>query len=96
VIQFSDQEIADERLVLDSATELYYLEHNLALKNWVVMRFDRVRTPDNQEFRACILGGGQYGALVVDSRAESRVPRFMTRLFGEMVERWPDPNSLSR
>lgn len=33
MIQFSDQEIANERLVLDSATELYYLGHNLTLRN---------------------------------------------------------------
>src|SRR5690349_4012391 len=33
MIQFSDQEIADERLILDSATELYYLGHNLTLRN---------------------------------------------------------------
>jgi hypothetical protein len=33
MIQFSDQEIADERLVLDSAAELYYLGHNLTLKS---------------------------------------------------------------
>jgi hypothetical protein len=33
MIQFSDQEISDERLVLDSATELYYLGHNLTLRN---------------------------------------------------------------
>lgn len=32
MIQFSDQEMADERLVLDSATELYYLGHNLTLR----------------------------------------------------------------
>jgi hypothetical protein len=33
MIQFSDQEITHERLVLDSATELYYLGHNLTLRN---------------------------------------------------------------
>lgn len=33
MIQFSDQEITNERLVLDSATELYYLGHNLTLRN---------------------------------------------------------------
>lgn len=33
MIQLSDQEIANERLVLDSATELYYLGHNLTLRN---------------------------------------------------------------
>jgi hypothetical protein len=33
MIQFSDQEIANERLILDSATELYYLGHNLTLRN---------------------------------------------------------------
>jgi hypothetical protein len=33
MIQFSDQEIANERLVLDSATELYYLGHDLTLRN---------------------------------------------------------------
>jgi hypothetical protein len=33
MIQFSDQEIANERLVLDSATELYYLGHNLTLRD---------------------------------------------------------------
>jgi hypothetical protein len=33
MIQFSNQEIVDERLVLDSATELYYLGHNLTLRN---------------------------------------------------------------
>lgn len=32
MIQFSDQEIANERLILDSATELYYLGHNLILR----------------------------------------------------------------
>jgi hypothetical protein len=33
MIQFSDQEIANERLILDSATELYYLGHNLTLRH---------------------------------------------------------------
>jgi hypothetical protein len=33
MIQLSDQEISNERLVLDSATELYYLGHNLTLRN---------------------------------------------------------------
>jgi hypothetical protein len=33
MIQFRDQEIANERLVLDSKTELYYLGHNLTLRN---------------------------------------------------------------
>ncbi|MFL5349126.1 MAG: hypothetical protein ACJ8AT_30365 [Hyalangium sp.] len=33
MIQFSDQEIVNELLVLDSATEVYYLGHNLTLKN---------------------------------------------------------------
>ena len=39
MIQFSDQVIVGERLVLDSKTELYYLGHNLTLRNCtVVMR----------------------------------------------------------
>jgi hypothetical protein len=33
MIQFRDQEIADERLVLESATEVFYLGHNLTLRN---------------------------------------------------------------
>ncbi|MFL5346781.1 MAG: hypothetical protein ACJ8AT_18525 [Hyalangium sp.] len=33
MIQFSDREIVNEHLVLDSATEVYYLGHNLTLKN---------------------------------------------------------------
>jgi hypothetical protein len=33
MIRFSDQEISNERLILDSATELYYLGHNLTLRN---------------------------------------------------------------
>jgi hypothetical protein len=33
MIQFSDQEITNERLILDSATESYYLGHNLTLRN---------------------------------------------------------------
>jgi hypothetical protein len=33
MIQFSDQEITNEQLVLDGATELYYLGHNLTLRN---------------------------------------------------------------
>ena len=33
MIQFSDREITIERLILDSATELYYLGHNLTLRN---------------------------------------------------------------
>jgi hypothetical protein len=33
MIQFSDQEITHERLFLDSPTELYYLGHNLTLRN---------------------------------------------------------------
>jgi hypothetical protein len=32
MIQFSDQEVTGERLTLDSATELYYLGHNLTLR----------------------------------------------------------------
>lgn len=33
MIQFSDREISHERWVLDSATELYYLGHDLVLRN---------------------------------------------------------------
>ncbi|WP_224249925.1 hypothetical protein [Hyalangium gracile] len=33
MIQFRDQEIVNERLVLDSKTEVYYLGHNLTLRN---------------------------------------------------------------
>ncbi|HVG63557.1 MAG TPA: hypothetical protein VNA24_33635 [Hyalangium sp.] len=33
MIQFGDQEISNERLILDSATELYYLGHNLTLRH---------------------------------------------------------------
>jgi hypothetical protein len=33
VIQFCDREIVNEQLVLDSRTELYYLGHNLTLRN---------------------------------------------------------------
>jgi hypothetical protein len=33
MIQFSDREIADEKLVLDSKTEVYYLGHHLTLRN---------------------------------------------------------------
>jgi len=36
MIQFRDQEIENERLILDSATELYYLGHNLTLRNCTV------------------------------------------------------------
>ena len=37
MIQFSDQEIVGERLVLDSKTELYYLGHNLTLRGCTVV-----------------------------------------------------------
>ncbi|MDY7226410.1 hypothetical protein [Hyalangium rubrum] len=33
MIQFRDREISNERLVLDSKTELYYLGHDLTLRN---------------------------------------------------------------
>ncbi len=33
MIQFADQEISNERLVLDSKSELYYLGHHLTLRN---------------------------------------------------------------
>lgn len=37
MIQFSEQEIANEQLILDSPTELYYLGHNLTLRNCTIV-----------------------------------------------------------
>ena len=37
MIQFSNQEIANEHLILDSATELYYLGHHLTLRGCTVV-----------------------------------------------------------
>src|SRR5690606_15446129 len=52
MIQFSDQEIANERLILDSATELYYLGHDLTLRNCTLI----IRVPA----RALVIARTQF------------------------------------
>ena len=64
MIQFSDQEIVGERLVLDSKTELYYLGHNLTLRNCTVIM--RVAT------RALVIARVHFMDCIINVRQELR------------------------
>ena len=64
MIQFSDQEIAGARLVLDSKTELYYLGHNLTLRNCTIVL--RVAT------RALVIAAVRFVDCVIDVKQEPR------------------------
>ena len=54
MIQFRDQEISNERLTLESATEVCYLGHNLTLRNCnIVIKTLRGAARDCQQFIDC-------------------------------------------
>ena len=92
MIQFSDQELVGERLVLDSKTELYYLGHNLTLRNCTVVL--RVAT------RALVITRVRFINCSIDVKQELRnFPwsgaslagcRFTGRLSGADFGRWVD------
>ena len=92
MIQFSDQEIVGERLVLDSKTELYYLGHNLTLQNCTVVL--RVAT------RALVITRVRFINCTIEVKQELRnFPwsgasltgcRFTGRLSGADFGRWVD------
>lgn len=62
MIQFSDQEITNERLVLDSATELYYLGHNLTLRDCTLV----IRVPA----RALVIARTQFIGCTIEAKRE--------------------------
>jgi hypothetical protein len=62
MIQFSDQEIANERLVLDSATDLYYLGHNLTLRNSTLV----IKVPA----RALVIARTQFIGCTIEVKRE--------------------------
>jgi hypothetical protein len=62
MIQFSDQEIANEQLILDSATELYYLGHNLTLRNCTLV----IKVPA----RALVIAHTRFIGCTIEARRE--------------------------
>lgn len=92
MIQFSDREIADERLVLDSKTELYYLGHNLTLRRCSLV----LRVPA----RALVITRSRLIDCAIDVKQELKNfrwdsvflkgCRFTGRMMGNDFGRWPD------
>jgi hypothetical protein len=62
MIQFSDREISNEQLVLDSATEMYYLGHDLTLRNCTLI----IKVPA----RALVMARTRMVACTIDARRE--------------------------
>lgn len=91
MIQFSDQEIANERLVLDSATELYYLGHNLTLSNCTLV----IRVPA----RALVIARARLIDCTIEAKRELKNfrwqsahlkgCRFTGRFSGNDFGEWP-------
>jgi hypothetical protein len=91
MIQFSDQEIANERLILDSATELYYLGHNLTLRNCTLV----IKVPA----RALVIARTQFIDCTIEVKRELKNfrwelahlqgCRFKGRFTGNDFGEWP-------
>jgi hypothetical protein len=91
MIQFSDQEIVNERLILDSATELYYLGHNLTLRDCTIV----VKVPA----RALVIAHTRFLGCTIEvkrqlksfrwERAHLQGCRFKGRFIGNDFGEWP-------
>jgi hypothetical protein len=62
MIQFRDQELANERLVLDSPTELYYLGHHLTLRNCTLV----IKVPA----RALVIARARFTDCTIEAKRE--------------------------
>jgi hypothetical protein len=92
MIQFSDQEISNERLILDSATEVYYLGHNLTLRNCTLV----IQVPA----RALVVARTRFIDCTIEVKrqlknfrwelAHLRGCRFKGRFSGNDFGEWPD------
>jgi hypothetical protein len=92
MIQFRDQEISNERLVLDSATELYYLGHNLTLRNCTLV----IRVPA----RALVITRTRLIDCTIETKQQLKnfrwekvhlkSCRFKGRFSGNDFGEWPD------
>lgn len=92
MIQFSDQEIVNERLILDSATELYYLGHNLTLRNCILV----IRVPA----RALVIARTRFIDCTIEVKRQLNTfrwqsaflkgCRFKGRFSGNDFGSWPD------
>lgn len=95
MIQFSDQEIANERLILDSATELYYLGHNLMLRNCTLV----IKVPA----RALVVARTRFIDCTIEVKRELKSfrwgsaflqgCRFKGRFSGNDFGKWPSSPS---
>jgi hypothetical protein len=92
MIQFSDREITGERLLLDSKTELYYLGHDLILRNCTLV----IRVPakalvlSHTRLIDCSIELKQELKGVRWHRASFKGCRFSGALKGCEFGRWPD------
>jgi hypothetical protein len=92
MIQFNNQEIKDERLVLDSKTELYYLGHDLTLRNCTLV----VKVPA----RALVIARARFVDCMVEvtrflrnfqwDAVQLKGCRFIGRFRGNDFGNWPD------
>ncbi len=92
MIQFRDQEISNERLVLDSKTELYYLGHHLTLRNCTLV----FKVPA----RALVVAHTRFIDCTLDAKRELKNfrweyahlkgCRFKGRFTGNDFGSWPD------
>jgi hypothetical protein len=91
MIQFSDQEISNEQLVLESATELYYLGHNLTLRNCTLV----IKVPA----RALVIARTRLVGCTIEAKRELKNfrwqsavlkgCRFQGRFTGNDFGEWP-------
>jgi len=90
MIQFSDKEIVGERLVLDDKNELYYLGHNLTLRDCtIIFRVaTRALVITRVRFISCVIGVRQELRNFRWSGASLKGCRFTGRLFGADFGYW--------
>ncbi|MCP3166056.1 hypothetical protein [Myxococcus qinghaiensis] len=91
MIQFQNREIQGERLVLNSKTDLYYLGHDLTLRNCTVI----IRVParglviSKVRFIDCVIEVKQELKNFRWNRASLKGCRFTGKMTGNDFGRWP-------
>ena len=92
MIQFSDREIVNEQLVLDSRTELYYLGHDLTLRNCtLVLKVPaRALVITQTRFIDCTIHVKQELKNFGWENALLQGCKFTGRLSGNDFGHWPD------